>query len=160
MAECSYIDYRLQEDGVAVLTLDNPPLNLTTLITLDKLLAACKGIAADESVRAVVVVGAGSKAFCAGSGIGEFAHVRDDVVSRKLARENEAFTALERLPMPVIAALNGVALGGGAEIALACDIRIMDEKCAHRLSRSETRNLPGKRGHLSTAPPRGSRQGL
>jgi len=49
MAECSYIDYRLQEDGVAVLTLDNPPLNLTTLITLDKLLAACKGIAADDA---------------------------------------------------------------------------------------------------------------
>jgi enoyl-CoA hydratase len=74
-----------------------------------------------------VVVGAGSKAFCAGSDIGEFADVRDDIVGRKLARENEAFTALEQLPMPVIAALNGVTLGGGAEIALACDIRIMDE---------------------------------
>src|SRR4029077_4929616 len=64
---------------------------------------------------------------CAGSDIGEFPHVRDDVVSRKLAREDAAFTALEQLHMPVIAALNGVALGGGAEIALACDIRIMDE---------------------------------
>jgi enoyl-CoA hydratase/carnithine racemase len=49
------------------------------------------------------------------------------VIPRKLARENDAFTALEQLPVPVIAALNGVALGGGAEIALACDIRIMDE---------------------------------
>src|SRR5215813_5429260 len=77
--------------------------------------------------RGVVVTGSGSKAFCAGSDVSEFPHVRDDVVSRKLARENAAFTALEELPMPVIAALNGVALGGGAEIALACDIRIMDE---------------------------------
>jgi enoyl-CoA hydratase len=127
MAECSFIDYRLQDCGVVVLTLDNPPLNLTTLVTLDKLMSACRDIAADERVRAVVVTGAGRKAFCAGSDIGEFSQVRDDVVSRKLARENAAFTALEQLPMPVIAALNGVALGGGAEIALACDIRIMDE---------------------------------
>jgi len=127
MTECSFIDCRLQHRGVMLLTLDNPPLNLNTLLTLDKLLSACRDIAADQRVRAVVVTGAGSKAFCAGSDIGEFAQVRDDVVPRKLACENAAFTALEQLPMPVIAALNGVALGGGAEIALACDIRIMDE---------------------------------
>jgi enoyl-CoA hydratase/carnithine racemase len=127
MTECSFVDYRLQDHGIAVLTLDNPPLNLNTLGTLDKLLDACRQIAADEQVRAVVVTGSGSKAFCAGSDISEFVHVRNDVVSRKLARENEAFAALERLPMPAIAALNGVTLGGGAEIALACDIRIMDE---------------------------------
>src|SRR5260370_10711586 len=127
MPECSFIDSRLQNRGVVVLTLDTPPLNLTPLVTLDKLLSACRDIAADERVRAVVVTGSGSKAFCAGSDISEFVHVRDDVVPRKLARENMAFTALEQLPMPVIAALNGVALGGGAEIALACDIRIMDE---------------------------------
>ena len=112
MAECSFIDYRLQNHGVVVLTLDNPPLNLTTLVTLDKLMSACRDIAADERVRVVVVTGAGSKAFCAGSDIGEFPHVRGDVVSGKLARENMAFTAFEQLPMPVIAALNGVALGG------------------------------------------------
>jgi enoyl-CoA hydratase len=127
MVECSFIDYRLQDHGVVVLTLDNPPLNLNTLVTLDKLLAACRGIAADDRVRAVVVTGSGSKAFCAGSDVSEFAHVREDVVARKLARENEAFAALEQLPVPVIAALNGATLGGGAEIALACDIRIMDE---------------------------------
>ena len=71
MAECSFIDYRLQSRGVVVLTLDNPPLNLTTLVTLDKLLSACRDIAGDERVRAVVVTGSGSKAFCAD--ISEFA---------------------------------------------------------------------------------------
>jgi len=122
-----FVDVEIQASGVAVLTLDNPPLNLTTLTTLAQLLAACRTLEADERVRAVVVTGKGTKAFCAGSDVSEFASVREDVVSRKLARENEAFTALEKLPIPVIAALNGVALGGGAEIALACDIRIMDE---------------------------------
>lgn len=127
MAECSFIDVRLRDHGIAVITLDNPPLNLNTLVTLEKLTAACRTIAADDRVRVVVVTGSGSKAFCAGSDITEFAHVRDNVVSSKLARENEAFTALEKLPMPVIAAMNGITLGGGGEIALACDIRIMDE---------------------------------
>src|SRR5258708_22899417 len=106
MRECSFIDYRLQNRGVVVLTRDNPPLNLTTLVTLDKLLSACRDIAADERARAVAVTASGSKAFCAGSDISEFAHVRDDVLSRKLARENIAFTALEQLPVPVIAALH------------------------------------------------------
>src|SRR5215510_12208722 len=127
MAECCLIDYRFQDGAIGVLTLDEPALNLAPLATLDKLLAACRDMAADERVRVVMVTGSGSKAFCAGSDMGEFPHVREDVVSRKLARENAAFTALEQLPMPVIAALNGVTLGGGAEIALACDIRIMDE---------------------------------
>lgn len=127
MTEKAYVNLEVKETGVAVLTLDNAPLNLNTLTTLDRLKDACKAITADTRVRVVVVTGAGDRAFCAGSDISEFAHVREDVVPRKLARENEAFTAIEELPVPVIAALNGVTLGGGAEIALACDIRIMDE---------------------------------
>lgn len=122
------VDYQLREDGVAVLTLDNPPLNLNTLRTIDKLLERCRKIADDDRVRVVVITGAGERAFCAGSDITEFADVRDDVVPKKLRNENAAFTAIERLPQPVIAALNGVTLGGGAEIALACDIRILDER--------------------------------
>lgn len=127
MKEKTYLDVELRPSGIAVLTLDNPPLNLNTLGTLDQLKAACARLARDLGVRAVVVTGAGDRAFCAGSDISEFAHVREDVVPRKLAIENEAFTAIEELPVPVIAALNGVTLGGGAEIALACDIRIIDE---------------------------------
>ena len=122
------VSSRLVDGGIAVVTLDNPPLNLNTLDTISRLLEVCAAIADDPDVRVVVVTGAGDKAFCAGSDIREFADVRDDVVPRKLRRENEAFTAIEQLPQPVIAALNGVTLGGGAEIALACDIRIMDER--------------------------------
>ena len=121
------VSYDLRDNGVAVVTLDNPPLNLNTLATLDALLATCRAIEADARVRVVIITGAGDRAFCAGSDVREFAEVRHDVVARKLSRENEVFTAIESLPVPVIAALNGVTLGGGAEIALACDIRIMDE---------------------------------
>ncbi len=127
MTRRSFIDYRLDSDGVALLTLTNPPLNLNTLTTIDQMLATCKSIAVDSRVRVLIVTGEGSRAFCAGSDITEFHDVRADVVPRKLGRENEAFSAIENLPVPVIAALNGVTLGGGAEIALACDIRIMDE---------------------------------
>ncbi|MCY4462111.1 MAG: enoyl-CoA hydratase-related protein [Albidovulum sp.] len=127
MAEKGLVGLRIEERGIAVLTLNNPPLNLNTLATIKRILFLCRKIKDDPSIRALVVTGAGEKAFCAGSDIGEFADVRHDVVTQKLARENQAFTAIEGLPVPVIAALNGITLGGGAEIALACDIRFMDE---------------------------------
>lgn len=127
MSDRPLVHYQVNDDGVAVLTLDNPPLNLNTLGTLDRLLELTAAIAADDAVRVVVLTGAGRRAFCAGSDITEFADVRDDVVAKKLRRENEAFTAIERLPQPVIAALNGVTLGGGGELALACDIRVMSQ---------------------------------
>jgi enoyl-CoA hydratase len=127
MSGPSFVEFKRLDRGVGLITLDNPPLNLTTLTTLDKLQSLCDEIAADERIRAVVITGSGARAFCAGSDVKEFAQVRDDVVPRKLARENRAFTAIEQLPIPVIAALNGITLGGGGEIALACDIRFMDE---------------------------------
>lgn len=125
MSTANYVDYRLRDDGVAVLTLDNPPLNLNAMPTLRLLRRHVAQIAGDTRVRCVVVTGAGERAFCAGSDIHEFKSVMDDVVAKKLRLENEAFNGLAELPVPVIAALNGVTLGGGAEIALACDLRIM-----------------------------------
>lgn len=125
MSNPNYVDYRLQGDGIAVLMLDNPTLNLNALPTLRLLRQHVAQIADDARVRCVVVTGAGDRAFCAGSDVHEFPSVMDDVVAKKLRLENEAFNGLADLPMPVIAALNGAALGGGAEIALACDLRIM-----------------------------------
>jgi enoyl-CoA hydratase/carnithine racemase len=117
-----------RETGVSILTLDNPPLNLNTLDTIREINAQCTRIASDTSIRVLIITGAGHRAFCAGSDIKEFEHVRDDVVGKKLRAENEAFTSIERLPQPTIAALNGHTIGGGAEIALACDFRIIDEQ--------------------------------
>ncbi len=101
------------EQGVAKLTLNNPPLNLVTLEMTVHLTGVLDVLEGDETVRAVVVTGAGEKAFCAGSDVGEFADVRDRVVEKKLARENETFGRFESLSKPVIAAIEGPAYGGG-----------------------------------------------
>jgi enoyl-CoA hydratase/carnithine racemase len=111
-------------DGVAVLTLDNPPLNLVTLELTRRLRAALDRLATDAAVRVLVVTGTGTRAFCAGSDVGEFSGVLDDVVSRKLALENETWSRLDDFPRPTIAALDGLAYGGGLELAVCCDLLV------------------------------------
>jgi enoyl-CoA hydratase/carnithine racemase len=94
-------------DGVAVLTLNHPPLNLVTLELTRRLAAELDRLAADPAARVLVVTGAGQRAFCAGSDVSEFPAVLDDVVGKKLARENAAYGKLADFPRPTIAALNG-----------------------------------------------------
>ncbi len=133
-------------DGVVKLVLNNPPLNLVTLETTRQLTEALDEIENDDSVRAVVVTGAGEKAFCVGSDIKEFAAVRDRVVGKKLAKENEAFDRLEFLSKPVIAAIEGMAYGGGCEISLACDLRVMAEDAKIGLPEVKLGVVPGSGG--------------
>lgn len=115
------------KDRVAVVYLDNPPLNILTLEMTQRLISLFSEMETDDGIRVVIVTGAGEKAFCAGADIKEFAAVRDRVTEKKLGKENEALLKIEQLTKPVIAALNGITLGGGCEIALACDIRIIGE---------------------------------
>jgi enoyl-CoA hydratase len=132
--------------GVAKLTLNNPPLNLVTLEMAQRLIEALEDLDGDGSVRAVVVTGAGDKAFCAGSDIKEFAAVRDRVVEKKLARENRAFGGFELLPKPVIAAIEGLAYGGGCEISMACDLRIIAVSATMALPEVKLGVVPGSGG--------------
>lgn len=132
--------------GVAQVLLDGRPLNLNTLDSIADLQAAFEAIDGDEQIRCVVLTGAGAKAFCAGSDVKEFPSVWDDVVGRKLRRENDAFRSVESCAKPVIAAIEGLALGGGCELAMACDLRIASE--AARLAFPEIRLgvFPGSGG--------------
>jgi len=127
MSEQRLVNYRVEPGGVAVLTLNNPPLNLNTLGTYRPTPQTVPHHRRGRSGESRRHKRCWERAFSAGSDITEFGKVLDDVVEKKSRRENAAFTALERLPQPVIAALNGVTLGGGAEIALACDLRIMED---------------------------------
>jgi enoyl-CoA hydratase/carnithine racemase len=116
------------DDGVAVVTLDNPPLNLVTLAMTRDLHDLMGRLAEDPAVRALVLTGAGDKAFCAGSDIKEFPRMMAAgvVVPEKLALENAAFSRVDDCPKPTIAALNGLAFGGGLELAVCCDLLIAE----------------------------------
>jgi len=134
------------QDRVAILRLDNPPLNVLTLGMTQQLIDLCSEIEADDTIRVLVVSGAGRRAFCAGADIREFAEVRGDVVEKKLRKENDALARLEGLSKPVIAAIDAAALGGGCEIALACDLRIIAEDARIGLPEIKLGVFPGSGG--------------
>ncbi|MFQ9648956.1 MAG: enoyl-CoA hydratase/isomerase family protein [Enterocloster sp.] len=99
-------------DKVALITLNNPPLNLVTLELSRELKETLFRLEQDDEVRVVVLTGSGEKAFCVGSDVKEFPQVWDDVIGKKLQKENEVFNAIEFLDKPVIAAMEGNACGG------------------------------------------------
>lgn len=135
-----------QAGKVAVVYLDNPPLNILTLEMTQQLIRLFEEMEDDDEIRVVIITGAGEKAFCAGADIKEFAAVRDKVIEKKLSKENEALLKIEQLSKPVIAAINGVALGGGCEIALACDIRVIAEDVKIGLPEIKLGVFPGSGG--------------
>jgi enoyl-CoA hydratase/carnithine racemase len=134
------------EGGVAVLTLNNPPLNLVTLALTRALHARLGELGADPGVRVLVVTGAGTRAFCAGSDVSEFPAVLDDVVPKKLALENETYGRLADFPKPTIAALNGLAYGGGIELAVCCDILVAGADVRFALPEIKLGVFPGSGG--------------
>ena len=115
-----------QVGQVALLELSNPPLNVVTLALTRELGAALADLECDRSVRALVVTGAGDRAFCAGSDIRELPELASPglAVERKLRPQNQVFDRLAGFPKPTVAALNGLTLGGGLEIALCCDFLV------------------------------------
>lgn len=118
------------ENGVAVISFNRPQaLNALDLEAMMRFRHAVRSLAQESNLRAVILRGMGEEAFCSG---GDLVELRDKL-SEEDARHfitimSEALIFLERLPVPVIAAINGYALGGGSEIALACDMRIVDAK--------------------------------
>jgi len=118
---------RLMVDGpIATITLDRPEkLNAVTPEMLEGLEAVLASIEADEDVRVLVLTGAGDRAFCAGADINAWASLAPIDMWRTWVRSgHRVIDQLEGLRQPTIAALNGIAYGGGLELALACDLRI------------------------------------
>jgi enoyl-CoA hydratase len=115
------------EGPVATVTLDHPPLNAMTRGMHEALAAAFLELSHDESVRAVVLAGSGERAFSVGSDINEFEATAHPGGGRaRSRRELELANLIDFFPRPVIAAIHGWALGGGLELALACDLRIAE----------------------------------
>ena len=116
----------LEKKGyIAVATINRPKalnaLNSEVLSDLDELVATVK---ADDEIRALVITGSGEKAFVAGADIGEMSTLTKEGGTAFGKHGNDVFRAIETLPIPTIAAVNGFALGGGCELSMACDIRI------------------------------------
>ena len=121
-----FINYEV-ENAVAVLTINRPKaLNALNSAVLDELNEALDAVDLNE-VRALILTGAGEKSFVAGADIGEMSSLTKAEGEAFGKKGNDVFRKLETLPIPVIAAVNGFALGGGCEISLACDIRICSE---------------------------------
>lgn len=134
-------------EGVATLTLDNPPLNVVFRGLTEAMDRALDALADDASVRAVVVTGAG-RAFCAGSDIAEFRPwMKPGLIGpEKLERQHRVFGRLADFPKPTVAAVNGLALGGGLEIAVCCDLLVADEGARFGLPEIRLGVFPGSGG--------------
>lgn len=118
-----------RDNEVAVLTINRPQvlnaLNAKVLVELEQ---AFNELSADEGVKAIILTGAGEKAFVAGADIGELANLDCLNGIKAMRRGQHVFFQIEGCPKPVIAAVNGFALGGGCELAMSCDIRIASDK--------------------------------
>jgi enoyl-CoA hydratase len=112
--------------GLALVTLDQPPVNALDQHLIAELASAVAALRTDNDVRAVIVTG-GAKVFAAGGDVKEMAQWDYPRAVRQSSALGDACTALARLPVPVIAAINGYALGGGLELALAADLRVCAE---------------------------------
>lgn len=136
-----------RKEGISVITLNRPEVyNAINLAMLKELMKIVEELTHSKATRAVIITGAGEKAFCSGADLKERRTFTEDQVRRYIHLIRETFTAIERLPRPVIAAVNGVALGGGMELALACDLRLADERAVFGLTETSLGIIPGAGG--------------
>jgi enoyl-CoA hydratase len=124
--DTKFIKYE-EEDKIAILTINRPKalnaLNSGVLDELDKTLSSID----TNKIRALIITGAGEKSFVAGADIGEMSKLTKKEGEAFGKKGNDVFRKIETFPIPVIAAINGFALGGGCEISMSCDIRICSE---------------------------------
>jgi enoyl-CoA hydratase/carnithine racemase len=142
-----WIDVEIK-DGVATLTLVNPPLNLVTLGLTRELSHKLDALAADPDARVLVVTGSGEKAFCAGSDIKEFRDYMQPgiAIEKKMWMENATYSKLDDFPKPTIAAVNGLAFGGGLEMAVCCDLIVCEDGTRLALPEIKLGVFPGSGG--------------
>ena len=117
------------EDRLAVVTIDHRPVNALNRQTLQELGEVADAVRSNAAIKAVVITGAGSLAFVAGADIKEMSQLASAEAAREVASLGQSvFLKLQRLRKPVIAAINGVCLGGGLELAMACHLRISGDR--------------------------------
>ena len=112
----------------AIVTINHPPMNALDLATKEAIFEAFRELDGQrQEIRAVILRGAGEKAFAAGADIKTFLELQPDTAKRRLSRSHQIYTMVENFGWPVIAAIRGFCLGAGLELALCCDIRCAEE---------------------------------
>ena len=137
-----------KNEGIALLTINRPnQLNALNKQTLGEISAAFEGMSDDFETKVVILTGSGEKAFVAGADIKEFAHF-NGVEGTELAKEGHmtVFNLIEEFPKPVIAAVNGFALGGGLELAMSAHVRIASDNARMGLPETSLGVIPGYGG--------------
>src|SRR5690348_11713221 len=135
-----------KRERVAIITINRPDKrNALNIKTREEGAALLEQLRNDSSVGVVVFTGAGDKAFIAGADIGEFAG-RTSITQRDVMMGRSLFTAVDTFPKPIIAMINGYCLGGGCELALACDIRIASERASFGQPEINLGIIPGGGG--------------
>ena len=137
-----------QKEALAIITINRPKkLNALNKATIEELHEAFKVLDKDSSVKVIVITGSGEKAFVAGADISEFAHFTVDNGGKLAAKGQEMlFNFIENLSKPVIAAVNGFALGGGLELAMACHFRVASDNAKMGLPEVSLGVIPGYGG--------------
>jgi enoyl-CoA hydratase/carnithine racemase len=146
-------ELRIEDRGaVRVLTIDGEArMNVLSRGLVAEMAGAAREAAAADTIRAVVITGAGTRAFCAGANLKERRGWSEDDVRRWLGELHAKLREIERCPKPWIAAINGLALGGGCELALACDLRVMDPAAQIGLTEVRIGIIPGGGGTVRLA---------
>jgi enoyl-CoA hydratase/carnithine racemase len=132
---------------VRIITLNRPQAsNALNSQLLRELELAVDEVRSSEDLRVLIITGAGERAFCAGADLKERLTMSEDAVRSFLSTIRRLFTKIEELPLPVIAAINGVCLGGGTELALACDLRVASTSASMGLTETRLAIIPGAGG--------------
>ncbi len=138
---------REEDNGIVTLTLNRPEvMNSFNFQLLHALREQVEDVRFKRDVRVIIITGAGEKAFCSGADLKERATLSPDQVKEFIFTIRNLFTSIEQLNKAVIGAVNGVALGGGTELALACDIRIASMNASMGLTETRLAIIPGAGG--------------
>jgi enoyl-CoA hydratase/carnithine racemase len=138
---------RKEEEGVLLLTLNRPEvMNSLNFELLFALRDTVESVRFRRDVRVLIITGAGEKAFCSGADLKERAGLPPEKVREYILTIRNLFTSIEQLNKPVIAAVNGIALGGGTELALASDIRLVSKTAGMGLTETRLAIIPGAGG--------------
>src|SRR5699024_8073550 len=141
------IDYEKMKEHIGLITLNRPEAaNAMSKTLLEALRDTVHEIDNDPTVYCVIITGAGEKAFCAGADLKERKGMSEAQVVEAVKYIGETVSLVEHMKVPVIAAINGVAFGGGLELALACDIRIAAKDVKMGLTETSLAIIPGAGG--------------